>query len=38
MKAQAITFYDAHPGTVSLRDEVIEGLSRQPRVIPPKFF
>ena len=38
MKVQDISFYDAHPGTVSLRDEVIGGLARQPRAIPPKFF
>jgi dimethylhistidine N-methyltransferase len=37
MRPQA-TFHDAHPGTASLRDEVIAGLGRTPRAIPPKFF
>ena len=37
MKAQA-SFHDGHPGVVSLRDEVIRGLSADPRQIPPKFF
>jgi dimethylhistidine N-methyltransferase len=34
----AIKFYDAHPGILDLRSEVIAGLSATPRVIPPKFF
>ena len=38
MKAKKVTFHDAHPGTASLRDEVIQGLSQYPRAIPPKFF
>jgi dimethylhistidine N-methyltransferase len=38
MKAQPVSFYDGHPGTVSLRDEVLDGLSRQPRTLSPKFF
>lgn len=38
MKAQPISFYDGHPGAVSLHDEVIDGLSRRPRVLSPKFF
>jgi len=38
MKAQAVRFYDAHPGASDLRDEVIAGLRRRPRAIPPKFF
>jgi len=38
MKAQAVQFYDAHPGSASLRDEVVAGLRASPRVIPPKFF
>ena len=38
MKRQPISFYDAHPGTVGLRDEVIAGFTRQPRALPPKFF
>jgi dimethylhistidine N-methyltransferase len=35
---EAITFYDAHPGVASLRDEVLQGLAATPRSIPPKFF
>lgn len=38
MSAQAISFYDAHPGIADLRDEVIAGLSAFPRAIPAKFF
>lgn len=38
MSDPAITFYDGHPGTVSLRDEVLDGLAASPRAIPPKFF
>jgi dimethylhistidine N-methyltransferase len=38
MKRQPISFYDAHPGDVSLRDEVLSGFSLQPRMLPPKFF
>jgi dimethylhistidine N-methyltransferase len=38
MKRQPINFYDAHPGGCSLRDEVIAGFSRRPRMLPPKFF
>lgn len=38
MKAQAVNFYDAHPGTSDLRREVIDGLSGRPRTIPAKFF
>jgi dimethylhistidine N-methyltransferase len=34
----AIQFYDYHPGTASLREEVLHGLALQPKVIPPKFF
>lgn len=33
-----ITFYDAHPGTGDLRREVINGLTKSPKTIPPKFF
>ena len=38
MRAPAIRFYDLHPGAASLRDEVLAGLSRTPKAIPPKFF
>lgn len=38
MTTEAVSFYDAHPGTASLRDEVLDGLRRAPRAIPPKFF
>ncbi len=38
MTSTAINFYDAHPGTDDLRREVITGLSRSPKAIPPKFF
>jgi dimethylhistidine N-methyltransferase len=38
MTADAISFYDAHPGAASLRDEVLGGLAARPRAIPPKFF
>jgi dimethylhistidine N-methyltransferase len=33
-----IRFYDYHPGSASLRNEVLQGLSQRPRAIPPKFF
>ena len=36
--SEAISFYDAHPGVASLRDEVLQGLSASPRAIAPKFF
>jgi dimethylhistidine N-methyltransferase len=38
MTAEPINFLDAHPGTASLRDEVLTGLAADPRAIPPKFF
>lgn len=38
MISTAIKFYDAHPGTHDLKREVISGLARTPRTIPPKFF
>jgi dimethylhistidine N-methyltransferase len=38
MNDPAITFYDGHPGVVSLRDEVLAGLAGTPRAVPPKFF
>jgi len=34
----AIRFYDRHPAPASLREEVLQGLARRPRAIPPKFF
>jgi len=37
-KNNAVQFYDHHPGALSLRDEVLQGLAAQPKVIPPKFF
>lgn len=33
-----IKFYDAHPGTGDLRREVINGLAKSRKTIPPKFF
>lgn len=33
-----VTFHDHQPEALSLLDTVVEGLSRQPRAIPPKFF
>ncbi|MCB1792577.1 MAG: L-histidine N(alpha)-methyltransferase [Gammaproteobacteria bacterium] len=38
MNPQAVTFYDAHPGTADLRAEVLSGLSAETRAIPAKFF
>ncbi len=38
MSTPAIRFYDEHPGTVSLREEVHRGLTLEPKAIPPKFF
>jgi dimethylhistidine N-methyltransferase len=38
MTSNAIRFYDAHPGTGDLRQEVITGLARTPKTLPPKFF
>ena len=38
MSTPAIRFYDEHPGTASLRQEVHDGLGRTPKAIPPKFF
>jgi len=35
---QPVNFYDAHPGTAGLREEVIAGFTRRPRMLPPKFF
>lgn len=33
-----VTFHDHKPRTLSLHDAVVEGLSRRPKAIPPKFF
>ena len=38
MKAQAVRFYDAHPGPADLCREVVDGLATAPRAVPPKFF
>lgn len=38
MHEPAITFHDAHPGTVSLREEVLQGFAASPRAVAPKFF
>ena len=38
MTMPAVSFYDRHPGESSLRDEVLGGLARTPKAIPPKFF
>ena len=38
MTMPAVSFYDQHPGESSLRDEVLVGLARTPKAIPPKFF
>ncbi len=38
MSVPLLHFYDHHPSASSLREEVLEGLARQPRSIPPKFF
>lgn len=38
MTESTIHFYDLHPPLADLKGEVLNGLSRQPRAIPPKFF
>lgn len=38
MNVEEVRFYDAHPGVADLRREVLDGLARRPRAIPPKFF
>ncbi|MDQ2695011.1 MAG: L-histidine N(alpha)-methyltransferase [Pseudomonadota bacterium] len=38
MTAPAVRFHDQHPGVASLLDEVLHGLARTPKAIPPKFF
>ena len=36
--ARAVQFYDHHPKPANFYKEVIDGLRRDPRAIPPKFF
>jgi dimethylhistidine N-methyltransferase len=38
VKSPPVSFHDAHPGVADLRHEVLDGLARRPRAIPPKFF
>jgi len=38
MNTPGVELFDAHPGTADLRREVLDGLSAEPRAIPPKFF
>jgi len=38
MHAASIYYYDEHPAHADFFSEVLEGLQRQPRRIPPKFF
>ena len=38
MSETTIHFYDLHPPMDDLKEEVLKGLSCQPKVIPPKFF
>jgi dimethylhistidine N-methyltransferase len=38
MTAEAVNFYDAHPGVADLRREVLAGFSAKPRMLSPKFF
>ncbi len=38
LTAGRLRFQDQHPPPSSLRDEVLRGLARRPRAIPPKFF
>ncbi|MBI5041412.1 MAG: L-histidine N(alpha)-methyltransferase [Gammaproteobacteria bacterium] len=38
MKQPAIRFYDEHPTPATMQEEVLQGLSAQPRRIAPKFF
>ena len=35
---RTVTYHDHKPKTLSLRDAVVDGLSKQPKSIPPKFF
>jgi len=34
----SIHFYDFHPPVADIRDEVLEGLSRRPKQVAPKYF
>lgn len=38
MNAPAVCFYDTHPELESLREEVLRGLTSQPKHLAPKFF
>ncbi|MCP4696966.1 MAG: L-histidine N(alpha)-methyltransferase [Gammaproteobacteria bacterium] len=38
MSAPTVNFYDFHPPMADIKKEVLNGLSRQPKSIPPKFF
>ena len=38
MQDARIQFYDLHPAADDLRTDVLTGLSRSPRTIPPKYF
>lgn len=38
MKQRAIRFYDEHPASATMQDEVLQGLASRPRRIAPKFF
>jgi dimethylhistidine N-methyltransferase len=38
MNPPGVELFDAHPGVADLRREVLDGLSAEPRAIPPKFF
>jgi len=38
MSAPSLQFYDHQPSVLSLREEVLHGLAREPKSIPPKFF
>jgi len=38
MSKGTVHFYDLHPPMADLKEEVLKGLSCQPKAIPPKFF
>jgi len=38
MNAPTLHFYDLHPPLADIKEEVLKGLSCQPKAIPPKFF
>ena len=38
MRATSVELHDLHPAQTSLRDEVLEGLSRAPKTLPCKLF